>query len=120
MIPQESKLERFFAQYEFSVEHVLGASDVDGYRLNDLLALADDDARDRWDRLTLGYTETTGHPALRAAIAQRYTSLTAEDVVVCGGGAVEALFLLTHALIEGGGHLVVVWPAFESLHRVAL
>ncbi|MDI1466074.1 aminotransferase class I/II-fold pyridoxal phosphate-dependent enzyme [Catellatospora sp. KI3] len=119
MIPGESKLERFFARYEFSVRHILGASDVDGYPLGELLALADDDAARRWHDLTLGYTETTGHPALRAAIADRYDKVSPDEVVVCGGGAVEALFLLVHALIEQHSHLVVVWPAFESLHRVA-
>ncbi len=120
MIPIESKLERFFARYEFSVQHILGASDVDGYPLGELLALADEDALQRWHGLTLGYTETTGHPALRSAIADLYDKVSPDDVVVCGGGAVEALFLLVHALIEQHSHLVVVWPAFESLHRVAL
>ena len=118
-LPHESKLERFFARYEFSVRHILGASDVDGYPMGELLALADDDALQRWDQLTLGYTETAGHPALRSAIADLYDKVSPDDVVVCGGGAVEALFLLIHALIERHSHLVVVWPAFESLHRVA-
>ena len=32
----------------------------------ELLALADDETRALWDGLRLGYTESTGHPLLRA------------------------------------------------------
>jgi len=119
MIPLESKLERFFAAWEFSVEHILGASDVDGYSMSELLSLADEDALARWNSLSLGYTETAGHPALRAEISRQYDVVTPDDIVVCGGGAVEALYLLFNGLLEAGTHVVVVWPAFESLHKVA-
>ena len=65
-------LERYFARWEFAVEHLLCASDVQGVPMGDLLALADDETRDLWDRLTLGYTESTGHPLLRREIAGLY------------------------------------------------
>ncbi|MGH3877974.1 MAG: aminotransferase class I/II-fold pyridoxal phosphate-dependent enzyme [Actinophytocola sp.] len=119
MIVSESRLERFFAQWEFSVEHILCASDVDGPAMTDLLALADDDIRARWDTLSLGYTETAGDPALRAEIARRYDAVSADDVVVCAGGAAEALFLVMNVLLEPATHAAVVWPAFEPLHNVA-
>ncbi|NNG16514.1 MAG: aminotransferase, partial [Gemmatimonadales bacterium] len=41
----EFKLERYFAQYEFTTGHLLCASDVQGYRLPELLALADEEGR---------------------------------------------------------------------------
>ena len=59
-------LERYFARWEFAVEHLLCASDVQGYPMAELLALADDETRALWDGLALGYTESTGHPLLRA------------------------------------------------------
>ena len=65
-------LERYFARWEFAVEHLLCASDVQGYPMADLLALADDETRAMWDALTLGYTESTGHPLLRREIAALY------------------------------------------------
>ena len=40
--------------------------------LRSLLDLADDDALARWESLDLGYTQTYGLPALRAAIASTY------------------------------------------------
>jgi aspartate/methionine/tyrosine aminotransferase len=119
VIPQRCKIEEFFGQWEYGVEYLACASDVDPLSLRDLLELADADTRALWDGLELGYTETTGHPLLRAAIADQYPTVSAAEVTVCGGGAVEALFLLAHTLLGPGDHAVVVWPAFESLHRIA-
>ena len=119
MIPQRCKIEDFFGQWEYGVEYLACASDVDALSLHDLLELADADTRALWDGLELGYTETTGHPLLREAIADQYTEIAGTEVTVCGGGAAEALFLLAHTLLGPGDHAVVVWPAFESLHRIA-
>jgi aspartate/methionine/tyrosine aminotransferase len=111
-------LERYFARWEFAVRHVLCASDVEPYGLDELLALADDDSRQRWTSLTLGYTESLGLPALRAAIASLYERAGSEDVVTFAG-AEEGVFLGMHALLAPGDHAVVVWPAYQSLHEVA-
>ena len=40
----EFELERFFARHEFAVRHLLCASDVEGWSMAELLALADDEA----------------------------------------------------------------------------
>lgn len=111
-------LERYFARWEFAVRHVLCASDVESYRLSDLLALADDDARRRWDDLQLGYTESLGLPALRDEIAALYSTVTRDDVITFAG-AEEAVFLAMHATLSPGDHVVVEWPAYQSLHEVA-
>jgi aspartate/methionine/tyrosine aminotransferase len=111
-------LERYFARWEFAVRHVLCASDVEPYRLPELLALADDDARQRWENLSLGYTESTGLPALRAEIARLYEGVSPDEVLTFAG-AEEGVFLTMHALLNAGDHAVVVWPAYQSLHEVA-
>jgi aspartate/methionine/tyrosine aminotransferase len=111
-------LERYFARWEFAVRHVLGASDVEPFSLAEVLALADDDSRRRWDALSLGYTETAGLPALRAEIASLYEPLDAEDVLTVAG-AEEGVFLAMHALLAAGDHAVVVWPAYQSLFEIA-
>jgi aspartate/methionine/tyrosine aminotransferase len=115
---EEFALERYFARYEFAARHVLCASDVEGYPMRELLALADDDCRERWDRLTLGYTESAGLPALRAEIAAQYESIGADEVLMFSG-AEEAIFLAMHALLGPGDHVVVAWPAYQSLYEVA-
>jgi aspartate/methionine/tyrosine aminotransferase len=113
----EFALERFFARWEFAVRHLLCASDVEGYPMADLLALADPEARGLWDELRLGYTESTGHPLLRAEIASLYGDLEADDVLVFAG-AEEAIFCLSNVLLEPGDHAIVTWPGYQSLYEI--
>ena len=111
-------LERYFARWEFAVEHVLCASDLQGYPMAEVLALADDEARALWDGLTLGYTESTGHPLLRREIASLYDGLEADDVLVFSG-AEEAIFCLANVAVGPGDHAIVTWPGYQSLYEVA-
>jgi aspartate/methionine/tyrosine aminotransferase len=112
------QLERFFARYEFAVRHLLCASDVEGWSMAELLALADDETRRLWEGLTLGYTEAPGHPLLRAEIASLYETLAADDVLTFSG-AEEAIFTAANVLLGSGDHAIVTWPAYQSLHEVA-
>ena len=111
-------LERYFARWEFAVEHLLCASDVQGYPMGELLALADDETRGLWDALALGYTESTGHPLLRREIASLYETIEADDVLTFAG-AEEAVFCLVNALVGPDDHVVVTWPGYQSLYEVA-
>jgi aspartate/methionine/tyrosine aminotransferase len=110
-------LERYFARWEFAVEHVLCASDVEGYPMADLLVLADDETRALWANLRLGYTDATGHPLLRSEIAALYDVIGPEDVLVFAG-AEEAIFCLSNVLLGPGDHAIVTWPGYQSLHEV--
>jgi aspartate/methionine/tyrosine aminotransferase len=114
----EFSLERYFAKWEFAARYVLGASDVESFSIDELLALADADARQRWTSLKLGYTESLGLPALRQEISQLYERVGADDVITFAG-AEEGIFIAMHALLGAGDHAVVVWPAYQSLHEVA-
>ena len=111
-------LERYFARWEFAVKHVLCASDVEGWPMADLLALADDETRLMWDGLGLGYTESTGHPLLRREIATLYDSIDADDVLVFAG-AEEAIFCLLSTSLQEGNHVIVTWPGYQSLYEIA-
>ncbi|HVX40603.1 MAG TPA: aminotransferase class I/II-fold pyridoxal phosphate-dependent enzyme [Gemmatimonadaceae bacterium] len=111
-------LERYFARWEFAVRHVLCASDVEPLAMGELLAMADDDSRARWEALRLAYTESLGLPALREAIADLYDGIAADDVITFAG-AEEGVFVGMHAALERGDHAVVVWPAYQSLYEVA-
>jgi aspartate/methionine/tyrosine aminotransferase len=110
-------LERFFARWEFAVRYLLCASDVEGYPMAELLTLADPEARRLWEELRLGYTESTGHPLLRAEIARLYDGIAADEVLVFAG-AEEAIFCLSNVLLGPGDHAVVTWPGYQSLHEV--
>ena len=114
---EDFALERYFARWEFEVRHQLSASDVEPYPLRELLALADDETTQLWDRLVLGYTETAGHPLLRAEIARLHQQLESAHVLVVAG-AEEGIFLAMHALLGAGDEAIVVTPAFQSLHAI--
>jgi aspartate/methionine/tyrosine aminotransferase len=111
------ELERFFARWEFAVRHLLCASDVEGWKMAELLDLAEDETRAMWANLRLGYTESTGHPLLRAEIARLYDHIAPEDVLVFAG-AEEAIFCLANVMLGPGGHAIVTWPGYQSLWEV--
>jgi aspartate/methionine/tyrosine aminotransferase len=113
----EFALERYFARWEFTARHLLCASDVEGFTMPELIALADAETRSMWERLTLGYTESAGHPLLRAEIASLYETVEADEVLTFSG-AEEAIFIAMHALLAPADHAVVMWPAYQSLFEV--
>ena len=97
---------------------MLCASDVETYSMAELLSLADPEGRELWDRLALGYTESTGHPRLRAEVASLYAGVVPEQTLVFAG-AEEAIFCFAHAALRAGDHAIVVWPAYQALYEVA-
>ena len=111
-------LERYFARWEFAAEHLLCASDVEGWAMADLVALADPETRALWDGLRLGYTESQGKPVLRAEIASLYETAEPDDILVFAG-AQEAIFCLAQVLVGPGDHAIVTWPGYQSLWEVA-
>jgi aspartate/methionine/tyrosine aminotransferase len=111
-------LERYFARWEFACQYLLCASDVEGYPMADLLALADEQMGAMWAGLRLGYSESTGHPLLRREIASLYTTVD-DDEVLTFAGAEEAIFCLVNVLAGPGDHVIVTWPGYQSLYEVA-
>jgi aspartate/methionine/tyrosine aminotransferase len=86
--------------------------------MSELLSLADPETAALWAGLCLGYTESTGHPLLRAEIAGLYDHVGADDVLVFAG-AEEAIFCALNVLVGPGDHAIVTWPGYQSLYDVA-
>ena len=111
-------LERYFARWEFAARYLLCASDVQGYPMSDLLALADDEMRTQWADLRLGYSESTGHPLLRREIASLYETIEPDEILTFAG-AEEAIFCLVNVLVGPGDHVISTWPGYQSLYEIA-
>lgn len=110
-------IERYFAKYEFTAQYLLSSSDCESFSLSEVLEMADAETKRLWDQLELGYTETYGHPLLRKTIAEIYSDIQPEDIVVVVPE--EGIFLLIHAILEPGDHVVCTFPAYQSLYEVA-
>jgi len=111
------RLETHFSRWEFNARHHMTASDSQTISMSDLLALADDGDRAAWESATLGYTETYGAPALRAAIAATYEGLSAADIL-CFAGAEEGLYCAMLALLGPGDHAIVTVPNYQSMETL--
>jgi aspartate/methionine/tyrosine aminotransferase len=114
---RDFRLERYFGEWEFTARILLGSSDPESMPLRELLTLADEDARRRWDELWLGYAQTPGLPALREAVAAQFTACGSDDVLVCSAPE-EAMFHVAAATLEPGDHMVGITPAFQSSYEV--
>jgi aspartate/methionine/tyrosine aminotransferase len=112
------KLERYFARWEFAAPHLLCTSDVEGLPMSELLDMADDETRELWRTLRLGYTEAAGHPLLRAEIAALYRGVSPDEVLVFAG-AEEAIYVFMRTVLGPGDRVVVTWPGYQSLYEVA-
>lgn len=111
------KLERYFAQYEFSTRYLLCSSDCEAMTIEQLLSL-EAGAADEFSRHWLGYTESSGGAELRKAICTIYETIQPDEVLV-HTGAEEAIFLFMHAMLRTGDHVIVHWPCYQSLMEVA-
>ena len=107
------KTEHFFAQYEFSTPYQLCNSDCETTTIEELLKMADV-SMDELGHLSLGYTETLGHPQLREAIAESYTQANTDDVVMLAT-PVEGIYLVARAALNPGDEVIVLSPAYDAL-----
>jgi aspartate/methionine/tyrosine aminotransferase len=117
MQPRPFALERYFARYEFSARFLLSSSDCDGLPMSELLSWADDETRALWDGLSLGYTESPGHPLLRQEVAGLYAGVEPAEVIEFIPE--EAIFTAMHCLLEPGDHVICTYPGYQSLHQLA-
>ena len=111
------KIENFFRQHEFSAPFGISQSDTEPLTLDALLGYASPERREQFDKLWLGYTETQGHPELRAAIAGLHQGISADEVIEAVPE--EGVFLPMNSLLEAGDHVVVMHPSFQSLWEIA-
>jgi aspartate/methionine/tyrosine aminotransferase len=110
-------LERFFAKYEFSAPYLLSCSDAEPFTLKELLAMADEETYALWENLSLGYTESQGHPLLLQEIAELYEGITPQHVVEIVPE--EGVFIAMNVLLEPEDHVITTFPGYQSLFEIA-
>lgn len=118
-IPQQFRLERWFAEFEFvaGISNLAG-SGAESPTTAELLALDGPDAQACYLATGLDYIESAGTPALRSAIAGLHPGLAPEHILVTTGAS-EAILLLLWALLEPGDNVVVEDPSYQSHAEIA-
>ena len=109
--------EQFFAEYEFSAQHLLASSDCETMSIGELLQLSGS-TLDELGGLTLGYTESQGDPHLRSLISNMYSNVSSDDVVVLTS-PVEGIYLAMQTLLESEDEVIALRPAYDALNNVA-
>ena len=110
-------LERYFAKYEFSAPYLLSCSDAEPLSLKELLGMADEETYTLWENLSLGYTESQGHPLLLQEIAELYEGINPQHVVEIVPE--EGIFIAMNVLLELDDHVITTFPAYQSLFEIA-
>jgi len=105
--------EQFYAKYEFTTPYQLCNSDCETITVEELLKLAEIPL-EQFGQLSLGYTETLGHPLLRERIAETYSRASTDDVVMLAT-PVEGIYLVAHAALDPGDEVIVLTPAYDAL-----
>ncbi len=111
------KLERYFAQYEFSAKYLLSSSDCDGLLQKELVDMADEEMKNVWEQLPLGYTESLGNPLLRKEVAKLYTHIDPNNVLIVTPE--EGIFITLNSILQAGDHVICMFPGYQSLYEIA-
>jgi aspartate/methionine/tyrosine aminotransferase len=106
------RIENYFAKHEFTAKYLLASSDAESQTVGDVLDL-EPGAHEKFLQQWCGYTEVPGAPWLREAIAGIYKRIKPDDVLVLSC-AEEGIFVLYHALLNPGDHVIVETPCYES------
>jgi len=110
-------LEIYFAKYEFSAPHLLCSSDCDAMSIGELLSLQDG-ASEQFQAHWLGYTEASGNPHLRDLVAGLYETMKTDNTLILSG-AQEGITLFANCVLQPDDHVIVMFPAYQSLYQIA-
>ena len=111
------RIEQYFGKYEFNAKYLLSSSDAESRTIQELLDL-EPGAHEGFLKHRCGYTESPGAPALREVISGMYRGCEPQDVLVLAATE-EGIFVLYHALLSPGDHVIVETPCYESALEVA-
>lgn len=108
--------ELYYAKYEFSTPYLLSVSDCETLTVAELLTMANLGLNELAE-ISLGYTESAGHPELRMLVASKYERVNPDQVIVLGT-PIEGIYLVMQALLEPGDEVIVLTPAYDALINI--
>ncbi len=112
-------IERYYAKYEFSTKFMLSSSDAESWTIDELFSLGESDKlTEKLSKLHLGYTESQGDPQLRKMVSNLYSGVDSENILMYTG-AEEGIFSFVNAVLDPGDHIIVMFPAYQSLYQIA-
>jgi len=117
MRPDNFLLEKYMGIYEFSAPHLLCTSDCETITVSELLSFEDSAEKGLMD-LSLGYTEARGGKELREEISNLYKNISPDNIITFAG-AEEGIFIFMNAVLSKGDHVIVQFPAYQSLYEIA-
>ena len=115
---REFQIERYFAKYEFTTKYILCASDCESFSVEEILQL-ENSSEKKLNDLKLGYIESEGSSELRIAIANMYESIPKSNVLAFSG-AEEGIFAFMNVVLNPEDHIIVQFPAYQSLFEIAI
>jgi aspartate/methionine/tyrosine aminotransferase len=110
------RLERYFAEHEFSVTRQLSCSDCETLSLNRILNLLDEKEKNHFMNISLGYTESNGSLSLREEIASLYQGFNPDEVFVAAPE--ECIYLTLNSLLEKGDRVMFISPIYQSFEAI--
>jgi capreomycidine synthase len=112
-----ARLEDWMRLYYHNVDYDIGSSGVRDLTMRELRDICGFELSEL-DSLIFHDSEPLGGRRLRAALADRWTSGDAEQVMVTHGSS-EAIYLVMHTLLKPGDEVIVVDPAYQQLYDIA-
>lgn len=112
------KLEDYLADREFSTEIMFSGSDMESFKLKELLDMARPETLALWKNLSLHYTETKGHPLLLQEINKRYNLKNVCQNICTFAGAEEAIYAALHNILSKDDHTIILTPCYQSLYEI--
>lgn len=103
------ELEIWFDRYQYEIDYDIGESAVKTLSVKDIEI--------DLEKVLLRYGYHSGNPALRETIAEQYTGLSGDQIIVTTGAS-EANFIVVSALVKPGDHVIIEHPNYPSLYEV--
>ena len=110
------RLERYFAEYEFAVSKQLSCSDCETLSLDRILNLLDNEEKNDFLNMSLGYTESNGSTSLREEIAFLYQGFSPDEIFVAAPE--ECIYLTLNSLLEKGDRVMFLNPIYQSFESI--